>query len=38
MGFQSPQAGQVMHLDAPMADSGAEVMASAAAVSVVSAR
>jgi cell division protein FtsL len=38
MGFQSPQAGQVMHLDAPMADSGAEVMASAAPVSVVSAR
>ena len=38
MGFQSPQAGQVMHLDAPMADSNVEVMASAAPVSVVSAR
>ena len=38
MGFQSPQTGQIMHLDAPMADSGPAVMASAAPVSIISAR
>jgi cell division protein FtsL len=38
LGFQSPQAGQIMHLDAPMADSGSAEMASAAPVSVISAR
>src|SRR6266700_4427304 len=36
MGFQSPQAGQVMHLDAPMADSSTPVLASASPVSIVS--
>jgi len=38
MGFQSPQAGQVMHLDAPMQDSSTAVMASVSPVSVISAR
>ncbi len=38
MGFQSPQAGQVMHLDAPMADSSTPVLASASPVSIVSIR
>jgi len=38
MGFQSPQAGQVMHLDAPMSDSSTAVMASVSPVSVISVR
>ncbi len=38
MGFQTPQAGQVMHLDAPMADSSTPVLASVAPVSIVSVR
>jgi cell division protein FtsL len=38
LGLQSPQAGQVLHLDSPLPDSGAPVMASAAPVSVISAQ
>jgi cell division protein FtsL len=38
LGLQSPQAGQVLHLDSPLPDSGVPVMASAAPVSVISAR
>jgi cell division protein FtsL len=38
MGLQSPQAGQVLHLDTPLPESGSPVLASATPISVVSIR
>jgi cell division protein FtsL len=38
LGMQSPQAGQVMHMDTTVPDSAAPVMASVTPVSVISAR
>jgi cell division protein FtsL len=38
MGLQSPQAGQVIHMDSPLQDAASAILASATPISVVSAR